>query len=41
MGGRLRNLKKKTCPNCGRGINEKWAFCPMCGYKLKGGEKRE
>lgn len=24
------------CPNCGTEVNENWAFCPKCGFRLKG-----
>jgi len=27
--------KGKKCPNCGRGVNAKWNYCPMCGHELK------
>jgi hypothetical protein len=29
---RCRHIK---CKNCGRGISEKWYYCPYCGAKLK------
>ena len=24
-----------VCPQCKRGINVRWRYCPMCGCKLR------
>lgn len=29
---RWRNIK---CKNCGRGISEKWDYCPYCSKRIK------
>ena len=31
--------KENVCPQCNRGLNPAWFYCPMCGRKVKGGEK--
>jgi len=28
-------MNGNKCPNCKRGVNEKWYYCPMCGADLK------
>ena len=28
------------CPNCGKKIEDKVAFCPLCGFNLKGEQKK-
>jgi HSP20 family molecular chaperone IbpA len=34
-------FKKKKCPKCGKKIDEKYSFCPYCGYKTYSEEDDE
>ncbi len=34
-------FKKKNCPKCNEKINEKYSFCPSCGFNLSKNKKSE